>query len=95
MAMFSQRIATETPELDREGVRMRFIGRREGVSASLVEQMDWAEGVTAANDAHHAVRGLQLRRARRDPRRRSSATTAVARKRSARASTRPRCTIPT
>jgi undecaprenyl diphosphate synthase len=50
MAMFSQRIATETPELDREGVRMRFIGRREGVSDSLVEQMDWAEGVTAANE---------------------------------------------
>jgi undecaprenyl diphosphate synthase len=49
MAMFSQRIASETPELDREGVRMRFIGRREGVSAELVKQMEWAEGVTAAN----------------------------------------------
>jgi undecaprenyl diphosphate synthase len=49
MAMFSQRIASETPELDREGVRMRFIGRREGVSEGLLEQMDWAEGVTAAN----------------------------------------------
>ena len=49
MAMFSHRIAGETPELDREGVRMRFIGRREGVAASLVEQMEWAEGVTAAN----------------------------------------------
>ena len=32
MAMFSQRIAGETPELHEEGVRMRFIGRREGVS---------------------------------------------------------------
>jgi undecaprenyl diphosphate synthase len=50
MAMFSQRIASETPELDGEGVRMRFIGRREGISAQLVEQMDWAEGVTAANE---------------------------------------------
>jgi undecaprenyl diphosphate synthase len=49
MAMFSQRIAEETPELDREGVRMRFIGRREGVAASLVSQMEWAEGVTAEN----------------------------------------------
>jgi undecaprenyl diphosphate synthase len=49
MAMFSQRIAAETPELHEEGVRMRFIGRREGVAASLVEQMEWAEGVTAAN----------------------------------------------
>ncbi len=50
MAMFSQRIAGETPELDEEGVRMRFIGRRAGVSEQLVEQMDWAEAVTAANE---------------------------------------------
>ena len=39
MAMFSKRIAEETPELHEEGVRMRFIGRREGVSEQLVEQM--------------------------------------------------------
>ena len=31
MAMFAERIDRETPELDEEGVRMRFIGRREGV----------------------------------------------------------------
>ena len=29
---------------------MRFIGRREGVSQELAEQMDWAEETTAAND---------------------------------------------
>jgi undecaprenyl diphosphate synthase len=50
MRMFSQRILGETPELDAEGVRMRFIGRREGVSSALVEQMDWAEQTTAGND---------------------------------------------
>jgi undecaprenyl diphosphate synthase len=50
MRMFSQRIATETPELDAEGVRMRFIGRRERVTPALLEQMDWAEAQTAAND---------------------------------------------
>jgi undecaprenyl diphosphate synthase len=50
MAMFSQRIAGETPELHEEGVRMRFIGRREGVSKQLVEQMERAEALTAAND---------------------------------------------
>jgi undecaprenyl diphosphate synthase len=50
MRMFSQRIATETPELNDEGVRMRFIGRRERVTAALLEQMDWAEAETAAND---------------------------------------------
>jgi undecaprenyl diphosphate synthase len=49
MAMFSQRIAGETPELHREGVRMRFIGRREGISAGLAQQMDWAQEMTAAN----------------------------------------------
>jgi undecaprenyl diphosphate synthase len=50
MRMFSERILGETPELDAEGVRMRFIGRREGVSSALIEQMDWAEQTTAAND---------------------------------------------
>ena len=30
MAMFSERILRETPELHEEGVRMRFIGRRDG-----------------------------------------------------------------
>ncbi len=49
MAMFAERIDRETPELDEEGVRMRFVGRREGVPADLVERMEWAESVTAAN----------------------------------------------
>jgi len=50
MRMFSQRIASETPELNEEGVRMRFIGSRERVTPALLEQMDWAEAQTAAND---------------------------------------------
>jgi len=50
MGMFSERILGETPELHEEGVRMRFVGRREGVHPELVEQMDWAESTTAAND---------------------------------------------
>jgi undecaprenyl diphosphate synthase len=50
MAMFSARILGETPELDAEGVRMRFVGRREGVDRALLEQMAWAEEKTAAND---------------------------------------------
>jgi undecaprenyl diphosphate synthase len=49
MEMFSQRIAGETPELNEEGVRMRFIGRREGVSERLIEQMQWAEELTGTN----------------------------------------------
>ena len=35
MRMFSRRIRGETPELREEGVRLRFIGRREGVSTAL------------------------------------------------------------
>jgi undecaprenyl diphosphate synthase len=50
MRMFSQRILAETPELDDEGVRMRFIGRRDRVTPALLEQMDWAQRQTAAND---------------------------------------------
>jgi undecaprenyl diphosphate synthase len=50
MAMFARRIDRETPELDDEGVRIRFIGRRgDPVPAELVERMAWSEQVTAAN----------------------------------------------
>jgi undecaprenyl diphosphate synthase len=50
MAMFAELIESETPELNEEGVRMRFIGRREGVSERLLEQMDWAERETGGNE---------------------------------------------
>jgi undecaprenyl diphosphate synthase len=50
MALFSARILEETPELDEEGVRMRFVGRRAGVSSELIEQMEWAEAKTREND---------------------------------------------
>jgi undecaprenyl diphosphate synthase len=50
MAMFAERIDRETPELDEEGVRMRFIGRREGISEELTDRMEWAEAKTASNE---------------------------------------------
>jgi undecaprenyl diphosphate synthase len=50
MRMFGERIDSETPELNAEGVRMRFVGRREGVASELVERMEWAEETTAQND---------------------------------------------
>jgi undecaprenyl diphosphate synthase len=50
MAMFAERIVDETPELHEQGVRMRFIGRREGVDEALTEQMDWAEALTRDNE---------------------------------------------
>jgi undecaprenyl diphosphate synthase len=49
MRMFGERIASETPELKQEGVRMRFVGRREGVDPGLAERMEWAEAETAGN----------------------------------------------
>jgi undecaprenyl diphosphate synthase len=48
--MMRRRIEQETPELNEEGVRMRFIGRRnEPVPDELIERMAWAEELTAAN----------------------------------------------
>jgi undecaprenyl diphosphate synthase len=50
MRMFGERIDRETPELHDEGVRMRFIGRRQGVNPDLVERMRWAEELTKDNE---------------------------------------------
>jgi undecaprenyl diphosphate synthase len=49
MEMFAELIDSETPELNEEGVRMRFIGRRREVSERLQERMAWAEAVTLGN----------------------------------------------
>jgi undecaprenyl diphosphate synthase len=51
LQMFARRIAIETPELHAEGVRMRFLGRRQEIPAELAERMDRAESLTAANEA--------------------------------------------
>jgi undecaprenyl diphosphate synthase len=50
MAMFAELIASETPELNEQGVRMRFIGRRAQVSEELQRQMGWAEETTKTNE---------------------------------------------
>jgi undecaprenyl diphosphate synthase len=50
MAMFAQRIDRETPELDEQGVRMRFIGRRDRLDPALLRRMEWAEQKTASNE---------------------------------------------
>jgi undecaprenyl diphosphate synthase len=49
MDMFATRIATEAPQLHCDGVRMLFIGRREGLAEQLLAQMDYAEAMTAEN----------------------------------------------
>ncbi|MCW3063487.1 MAG: uppS [Solirubrobacterales bacterium] len=52
MRMFGERLDVETPELKEEGVRMRFLGRRDDrrVPSVLRDKMDWAEAETAAGD---------------------------------------------
>ncbi|HEX5852596.1 MAG TPA: polyprenyl diphosphate synthase [Solirubrobacteraceae bacterium] len=49
ISVIAQRIAREAPELHRHCVRMRFIGRRQGVASELVEVMERAEALTAQN----------------------------------------------
>ena len=49
MDLFVEMIEREVPDLHAEHVRMRFLGRREGVPAKLVERIEAAEALTAAN----------------------------------------------
>ena len=50
MDIFGETIERELPDLVRQGVRTRFIGRRDRASAALQEQMARLEEETAAND---------------------------------------------
>ena len=50
MAIFAERIESETPELDEEGVRIRYVGRRDGISDDLLRRMAWSEEQTEGND---------------------------------------------
>jgi undecaprenyl diphosphate synthase len=47
--LLARRIERGAPRLHGEGVRMRFIGRREGIAPSLVEAIERAEALTASN----------------------------------------------
>jgi undecaprenyl diphosphate synthase len=50
LEMFTRRIAIEAPQLHNDGVKMRFIGRRDGLPGELLEQMDIAESLTRSNE---------------------------------------------
>jgi undecaprenyl diphosphate synthase len=50
MGMMGERIGTETPQLKQEGVRMRYVGRRQGLDPALVERMEWSEAETGGNE---------------------------------------------
>lgn len=51
MDMFSDLIDREVPELHQEQVRIRFLGRREGLSEELCSKIDEAEKLTADDSA--------------------------------------------
>jgi undecaprenyl diphosphate synthase len=53
MALFAERIESETPELNDEGVRIRYVGRRAGIDPDLIRRMEWSESETAANTRLH------------------------------------------
>jgi undecaprenyl diphosphate synthase len=51
MSLFVERLRQEAPELDEEGVRLRIIGRRDRVAPRVLEQIEWAENLTARHTA--------------------------------------------
>ncbi len=50
MEIFGETIERELPDLAKQGVRTRFMGRRDRAPDSLREQMETLEAETAAND---------------------------------------------
>jgi undecaprenyl diphosphate synthase len=50
MEIFAETIQRELPDLAEQGVRTRFIGRRDRVSGELLEQMEELEAETASRD---------------------------------------------
>ncbi len=49
ISTLAARIERDTPELHEEGVRMRFIGRRDDTAQEMASAIDWAESLTKAN----------------------------------------------
>jgi undecaprenyl diphosphate synthase len=49
ISTLAARIERETPELHADGIRMRFIGRRDEASRRLTPPMSWAESLTKDN----------------------------------------------
>jgi undecaprenyl diphosphate synthase len=50
MGMFARRLVIEAPDLHRQGVRVRFIGRRDALPYDLIEQMDRVQLLTERNE---------------------------------------------
>ena len=53
MTLFSSYLDSEVAKLKMEGVRLRFIGRRDRFSASLIKKINFAESQTQENTEFH------------------------------------------
>jgi undecaprenyl diphosphate synthase len=51
MSLFLERIRNEAREMDADGVRLRFIGRRDRFAPQIAEEIEWAEELTARHTA--------------------------------------------
>ena len=49
MSLFSQYLRTELPKMHKDGIRVRFIGKRSRFSSKLQQKMEEAENMTALN----------------------------------------------
>jgi undecaprenyl diphosphate synthase len=50
MEMFARRLAVEAPDLHRQGVRVRFLGRREQLSRQLIAELERVQELTGGNE---------------------------------------------
>ena len=66
MEIFTETIERELPDLVAQGVRVRFIGRRDRAPDDLRERMDQLEDETAPQRAAQPLDRVRLRRPRRD-----------------------------
>ena len=51
MSLFLERIRREAEEMNAEGVRLRFIGRRDRIAPQVAEEIEWAERLTERHTA--------------------------------------------
>jgi len=51
MKLFLETAREKVPELNERGARLRFLGRREGLPASVLQALEEAEEATAGNDS--------------------------------------------
>ncbi len=51
ISLLAQRVQRDTPKLHERDIRIRFIGRRQGIVAELAEQIAHAEALTATNES--------------------------------------------